>query len=73
MLWIPPGLARGFAVLSGSAHVLYKSTDFYDPEQERTIAWNDPQLNIDWQITESPIISQKDCQGMPFQAAETFA
>jgi dTDP-4-dehydrorhamnose 3,5-epimerase len=72
MLWIPPGLAHGFAVLSGSAHVLYKSTDFYDPEQERTIAWNDPQLNIDWQITEPPIISQKDCQGMPFHAAETF-
>ena len=72
MLWIPPGLAHGFRVLSESAHVLYKATDFYDPEAERTIAWNDPGLKIDWQLTVPPTISAKDSRGGAFREAETF-
>ncbi len=73
MLWIPPGFAHGFRVLSESAHVLYKATDFYDPEAERTIAWNDPGLKIDWQLTVPPTISAKDSVGTSFRESETFA
>jgi dTDP-4-dehydrorhamnose 3,5-epimerase len=72
ILWIPPGLAHGFRVVSETAHVLYKATDLYAPEQERTIVWNDPQLNIDWQLDGEPLISAKDQRGLPFQQAETF-
>jgi dTDP-4-dehydrorhamnose 3,5-epimerase len=53
--------------------VLYKATNFYDPESERTIAWNDPELKIDWQLTNSPIISAKDSRGVSFREAEKFA
>jgi dTDP-4-dehydrorhamnose 3,5-epimerase len=73
MLWIPGGFAHGFHVLSETAHVLYKATDFYDPAGERTIAWNDPQLKIDWQLTGAPIISAKDSSGVAFADAELFA
>lgn len=73
MLWIPPGFAHGFRVLTEGAHVLYKATDFYDPEAERTIAWNDPMLNIDWQLTTPPTVSAKDSQGTAFREAEVFA
>jgi dTDP-4-dehydrorhamnose 3,5-epimerase len=73
MLWIPAGFAHGFRVLSESAHVLYKATDFYDPAAERTIAWNDPALGIGWQLTSPPIISSKDSIGVAFREAETFA
>lgn len=73
MLWIPPGFAHGFRVLSDGAHVLYKATDFYDPEAERTIAWNDPTLNIDWRLTTSPTVSVKDSLGTAFREAEVFA
>jgi dTDP-4-dehydrorhamnose 3,5-epimerase len=73
MLWIPPGFAHGFRVLSESAHVLYKATDFYDPEAERTIAWNDPTLKIEWQLTTPPTVSVKDTLGVPFHEAEAFA
>jgi dTDP-4-dehydrorhamnose 3,5-epimerase len=72
MLWIPVGFAHGFRVLSEKAHVLYKATDFYAPEYERTLAWNDPQLRIDWQIDGSPIISAKDQRGVALADAETF-
>ena len=73
MLWIPAGLAHGFAVLSEEgAHVLYKATDFYAPELERTIAWNDPTLAIDWQLQGEPIVSGKDRNGTAFTQAETF-
>jgi dTDP-4-dehydrorhamnose 3,5-epimerase len=72
MLWIPPGLAHGFSVLSDGANVLYKATDFYHPEAERTIRWNDPQLGIDWQIKGEPIVSAKDRLGAALSAAETF-
>ena len=73
MLWIPPGFAHGFRVLTDGAHVLYKATDFYDPKAERTIAWNDPTLNIDWRLTTSPTVSAKDSQGTAFREAEVFA
>lgn len=73
MLWIPQGLAHGFLVLSESAHVLYKATDFYDPGSERTIAWNDANLKIDWPLRENePIISAKDRLGVSFAQAEKF-
>jgi dTDP-4-dehydrorhamnose 3,5-epimerase len=72
MLWIPVGFAHGFRVLSERAHVLYKATDFYAPGYERTLAWNDPQLRIDWQIDGIPIISAKDQQGVALADAETF-
>src|SRR5271165_418926 len=63
MLWIPGGFAHGFRVLSDTAHVLYKATDFYDPKAERTIAWDDPSLKIDWQLADPPTISSKDSLG----------
>jgi dTDP-4-dehydrorhamnose 3,5-epimerase len=72
MLWIPPGFAHGFHVLSESAHVLYKTTDFYSPECERTIVWNDSDLKIDWQLAGRPIVSTKDAQGKLFRDAELF-
>ena len=72
MLWIPSGFGHGFRVVSDSAHVLYKATDFYAPELERTVAWNDPDLGIDWQLDGDPIISAKDQRGVPFREAETF-
>ena len=72
MLWIAPGLAHGFSVLSDGANVLYKTTDFYHPEAERTIRWNDSQLGIDWQIKGEPIVSAKDRLGAALSAAETF-
>jgi dTDP-4-dehydrorhamnose 3,5-epimerase len=72
MLWIPSGFAHGFRVVSETAHVLYKATDFYAPEQERTVAWNDPQLRIDWQLTGEPIVSAKDQRGVSFSEALTF-
>jgi dTDP-4-dehydrorhamnose 3,5-epimerase len=73
MLWIPPGLAHGFSVLSDGADVLYKATDFYHPESERTILWNDPQLQIDWKLAGDPIISGKDQAGVSLDSAECFA
>jgi dTDP-4-dehydrorhamnose 3,5-epimerase len=73
MLWIPAGFAHGFRVLSENAHVIYKVTDFYDPEIERTIAWNDPGLKVDWQLSDPPIISAKDNVGVSFADAEVFA
>jgi dTDP-4-dehydrorhamnose 3,5-epimerase len=71
-LWIPPGFAHGFVVLSEEAEVLYKTTDYYFPQGDRTILWNDPDLGIDWQITTNPILSTKDQGGKPFAAAELF-
>jgi dTDP-4-dehydrorhamnose 3,5-epimerase len=72
MLWIPPGLAHGFRVISQGAHVLYKATDYYAPDSERTLAWNDPELKIDWQLDGDPIVSTKDQRGVPFRDAEKF-
>ncbi len=72
MMWIPKGLAHGFLVLSEGAHVLYKATDYYSPESERTIAWNDPDLNINWQLRGAPTVSAKDALGLSFREAEKF-
>jgi dTDP-4-dehydrorhamnose 3,5-epimerase len=72
MLWIPAGFAHGFRVMSEKAQVLYKATDFYAPEHERTLAWNDAQLKIDWALDGEPIVSAKDQRGVALSAAETF-
>jgi dTDP-4-dehydrorhamnose 3,5-epimerase len=74
-LWIPPGFAHGFYVLSERAEVVYKATDYYAPEWERTILWNDLQLNIPWPLAgqASPLLSTKDANGIPFNQAELFA
>ncbi len=72
MLWIPAGFAHGFRVLSEEAHVLYKATDFYAPEFERTLAWNDPELKINWELDGEPIVSAKDQRGSDFRSAEAY-
>jgi len=72
MLWIPPGFAHGFRVTMDNTHVLYKSTGFYAPEHERTLAWNDPALKIDWRLEGEPIVSAKDQRGVGLRDAETF-
>ena len=72
MLWIPPGCAHGFLVISKQAQVLYKATDYYSPEHERTLMWNDPDLNIAWDIEGEPIVSAKDQRGVVLRDAETF-
>jgi dTDP-4-dehydrorhamnose 3,5-epimerase len=71
-MWIPPGFAHGFAVLSGVAEVLYKTTDYYAPEFERAILWNDPDIGIDWPLSGAPVLSAKDAAGMPLRRAEVF-
>jgi dTDP-4-dehydrorhamnose 3,5-epimerase len=71
MLWVPPGFAHGFVVRSESADVLYKTTDFWSPEHERTIAWDDPDLAIDWGVA-APLLSAKDARGTRFRDAEVF-
>ena len=73
MLWIPAGMAHGFRVLSDRAHVLYKATDFYHPECERTLAWDDPDVNINWKVDAPPIVSDKDAKGAYLRNAEAFA
>lgn len=72
-LWIPPGLAHGFVVRTESAEVLYKATDYYAPEHERCIRWDDPVLAIDWGLTEPPRLSPKDARGVPFPGAASAA
>jgi dTDP-4-dehydrorhamnose 3,5-epimerase len=72
-LWIPPGFAHGFLTLSESAEFLYKTTDYYAPEHERCILWNDPQIGIDWPLAMQPLLSAKDQEGVPLARAETFA
>jgi dTDP-4-dehydrorhamnose 3,5-epimerase len=71
-LWIPEGFAHGFLVLSASADVLYKTTDYYNPTAERSIVWNDPQLGIDWPATVAPGLSEKDAAAGPFATAPYF-
>jgi dTDP-4-dehydrorhamnose 3,5-epimerase len=73
-LWIPPGFAHGFYVLSDWAEVVYKTTDYYAPEWERTLLWNDAQIAIPWPLVngQPPSLSQKDMQGVPLQEAESF-
>lgn len=73
-IWVPAGFAHGFYVLSEWAEVLYKTTDYYAPQFERTLLWNDPALNIDWPLLPAvpTIVSAKDIVGQPLHAAELF-
>jgi len=71
-LWVPEGFAHGFIVLSDTAEFLYKTTDYYAPEYERCIIWNDGTLDIDWQYDGQPLVSAKDAKGSLFQDADKF-
>jgi dTDP-4-dehydrorhamnose 3,5-epimerase len=71
-LWVPPGFAHGFYVLSESAEFFYKCTDFYAPEHERTLRWDDPKLGIQWPLKGAPLLSDKDRQGKPLADADCF-
>jgi dTDP-4-dehydrorhamnose 3,5-epimerase len=80
LLWIPPGFAHGFYVMSESAEFVYKCTDYYAPEHERSVRWNDPELAIDWPLVSdksingnTPILSDKDAQAPSFKNTEKFA
>jgi dTDP-4-dehydrorhamnose 3,5-epimerase len=72
MMWVPEGFAHGFLVLSDTAEFLYKTTDYYAPEHERTLLWNDPALAIDWPLEGNPLLKPKDAAGTPLAQAETF-
>jgi dTDP-4-dehydrorhamnose 3,5-epimerase len=72
-LWIPEGFAHGFLVLSDAAEFLYKTTDYYVPEHERCLIWNDPDVGIDWPEDGEPILSAKDRLGLTLSKAEVFA
>ena len=72
MLWIPPGFAHGFAVLSEAADIFYKATDYYAPQHERTLRWNDPQLAIGWPLSGEPTLSDKDRRGASLADADTY-
>jgi dTDP-4-dehydrorhamnose 3,5-epimerase len=74
MLWVPPGFAHGFYVLSDEAEFTYRCTDYYAPEHERSILWNDPAIAIDWPIIpgSTPILSEKDENGLTLETAEVF-
>jgi dTDP-4-dehydrorhamnose 3,5-epimerase len=72
-LWVPEGFAHGFVVLSDYAEFLYKTTDYYAPEHERSILWNDPDLAIEWPLQEAPQLSGKDQAGINFKDADLFA
>jgi len=72
MIWIPPGFAHGFLVLSEQAIVSYKTTDYYAPEHERTLAWNDRSVGVLWPLEGQPLMSEKDARGKAFAEAETY-
>jgi dTDP-4-dehydrorhamnose 3,5-epimerase len=72
MVWIPPGFAHGFLSLSDGTEVLYKATDYYAPEYERCLLWNDPDVAIGWPVDGAPLVSEKDAMGVPLKSAETF-
>ena len=71
-IWVPPGFAHGFVVTSDTAECLYKTTDYWAPEHERAILWNDPALGIDWPLSGTPMLSSKDSQGTLLADAESF-
>jgi dTDP-4-dehydrorhamnose 3,5-epimerase len=71
-VWLPPGIAHGFLVLSERVDVLYKTTDYYAPEHERVILWNDPDIDIEWPLADEPLLSPKDQAGLPLKQAECF-
>jgi len=75
MLWVPPGFAHGFYVISETAEFVYKCTNYYAPEHERSVLWNDPDLVIDWHLVtgEEPVLSEKDAEALSFKNAEKFA
>lgn len=73
MAWIPPGFAHGFYVVSDFAEVLYKATDYYAPEHERTLLWDDAALGIAWPLVGEPLLSDKDRKGVPLVQAEVYA
>jgi len=72
MFWVPPGFAHGFIVLSETAEFLYKTTDYWYPEHERSIRWDDPAIGIDWKIQTAPLVSAKDAEGKKLDQAEIF-
>lgn len=72
MLWVPEGFAHGFLVLSESADFLYKTTDYYAPEHERCVIWNDSTIGIQWPLAGAPVLAAKDIAGKRLQDAETF-
>lgn len=72
-LWIPPGFAHGFLVTSESAEFLYKTTDYWYPEHERSLLWNDPVVGVQWPVAAPPLLAAKDQAGLPLQSAATFA
>jgi dTDP-4-dehydrorhamnose 3,5-epimerase len=72
MLWVPPGFAHGFLVLSAHADFVYKTTDYWYPEHERTLLWNDPALGIAWPLSDAPVLAAKDAAGTPLAAADVY-
>jgi dTDP-4-dehydrorhamnose 3,5-epimerase len=72
VVWIPPGFAHGFLVTSEQADVVYKTTDYYAPEHERTLLWSDPALGIAWPLAGAPTLAKKDLAGVPLARAETY-
>jgi dTDP-4-dehydrorhamnose 3,5-epimerase len=72
-MWVPPGFAHGFVVLSESAQFLYKTTDYWFPEHERSIVWNDPSIGIGWPIDFEPLLAAKDAAGKRLADAEVYA
>ncbi|MFX1695371.1 dTDP-4-dehydrorhamnose 3,5-epimerase [Paraburkholderia sp. A1RO-1] len=72
-LWVPPGFAHGFVVISESAQFLYKTTDYWFPEHERSIVWNDPEIGIEWPIDFEPLLAAKDAAGKWLAEAEVYA
>jgi dTDP-4-dehydrorhamnose 3,5-epimerase len=72
MMWVPEGFAHGFLVLSDLAEFLYKTTDYYAPEHERTLLWNDPAIGVTWPLDGAPVLKPKDAAGSPLASAETF-
>jgi dTDP-4-dehydrorhamnose 3,5-epimerase len=73
MIWVPPGFAHGFLTLSESADFLYKTTDYWYPQHERTLQWNDPALGIAWPLSGAPVLTAKDAAGTPLAAAECYS
>lgn len=71
-MWVPPGFAHGFVVLSESADFLYKTTDYYAPEHERCLIWNDPTMGLDWHFEGEPLLSAKDSEGLPLAQCEVY-
>ena len=72
MMWVPEGFAHGFLVLSDMAEFLYKTTDYYAPQHERTLLWNDPAVGVKWPLEGAPVLKPRDAAGTPLASAETF-